>query len=119
MINKIEIAGVHTKVDSDLHKYVNKKIGKLDRYIPRRARESAHAEVKLIESKAKDKKECTCEVILHLPHGTITVKESTLNMFAAVDIVESRLKNQIKSYKDKNLPAKLHRRLLAKFKRRR
>lgn len=118
MIKKLEIAGVHTKVGDDLKKYVTKKIGKLDRYIPRKARESAHAEVKLIESKAKDKKECTCEVILHLPHGTITVKESTLNMFAAVDIVESRLKNLIKSYKDKNLPAKFHRRVMAKLRRR-
>lgn len=115
MIAKLEVSGQHTKITPDLSKYITKKIGKLDRYIPRKARESAHAEVKLVESKAKNKKQCSCEVVLFLPHEVITVKEATLNMFAAIDIVETRLKNQIKSYKEKHMPAKFHRRFIKKF----
>lgn len=100
MIKKLEINGVHTVLNDDLKKYITKKIGKLDKYLPRAARESAHVEVFVKESKLKNKKQCTCEVVLHLPQDTIITKESTLNMFAAVDIVESKLKNQIKKYKD-------------------
>jgi putative sigma-54 modulation protein len=115
MIAKMEISGVHSDVGTDLHKYVVKKIGRLDRYLPRHARTSAHAEVQLKESKAKDKKQCTCEVILHLPNDTIMIKETTLNMFAAVDIVETKLKNQIKKYKEKHGIVRVSRRMLTKI----
>lgn len=116
MIEKLEVDGVHTVLKPELMKYVTKKIGRLDTYMPRKARESAHAEVKLKESKAKDKKQCTCEVILHLPHEVLTVKESTLNMYAAVDIVEAKLKNQLKKYKETH-SIKIHRRFIARLKR--
>ena len=105
------------KVTSDLNKYVVKKIGKLDKYMSRHARESVHAEVFLKETKIKAKKECTCEVVLHLPHETITTKESTMNIFAAVDIVEAKLKNLLKKYKETHYNPRLHRRLIARVRR--
>jgi ribosome-associated translation inhibitor RaiA len=39
-------------------------------------------------------------------------------MYAAVDIVEAKLKIQIKKYKDKHGNGKLHRHLVARFRRR-
>lgn len=118
MIKKLEINGVHTVATQDLQKYISKKIGKLDHHMPKSAKASVHAEVFVKEAKAKDKNKCTCEVILYLPKETITVKETTINMFAAVDIVEAKLKNQIKKYKDLHTSPKLHRRLVARFRRR-
>ena len=118
MIEKLEISGIHISVEDDLHKYIVKKICKLDQYIPRRARESAHAEVKLMANKIKARKQATCEVILHLPHSVITTKETTLNMFAAVDIVEQKLKNQLKKYKGQHGRGRLHHRVMARFLRR-
>jgi putative sigma-54 modulation protein len=115
MIEKIEISGVHSVVTADLQKYVMRKIGKLDRYMPKNARESAHAEVLLKEGKAKNKNRCTCEVILHLPHEVIATKESTMNMFAAVDIVEAKLRNQIKKYKDTHTANRFSRRVITRF----
>jgi putative sigma-54 modulation protein len=100
MIQKMEINGIHFEVDEDIKKYVTKKIGKLDKYMPRAARESAHAEVKLKNVSKGKKNQYTCEVILHLPHDVITTQETTINVFAAVDIVETKLKNQLKKYKD-------------------
>ncbi|HSX33933.1 MAG TPA: ribosome-associated translation inhibitor RaiA [Candidatus Saccharimonadales bacterium] len=100
MIKKLDIDGVHMTVGDDLRKYVSKKIGGLDKYIPRHARESLHVEVKLKESKAKNKDERTCEVIAHLPHETVTLSETTVNIYAAVDIVEEKLKNQLRKYKE-------------------
>lgn len=100
MISRIEITGIHTKINEDLHKYVQSKIARLDRYVPKNSRESVHAEVKLTQSKSSDKKQYTCEVILHLPKEIITAKDSTLNMFAALDIVERKLKAQLLKYKE-------------------
>ncbi len=118
MIQKLEISGVHLKVDPKLHEYVTKKIGKLDQYMSRHSRQSAHAQVMLKESKAKDKKQATCEVILHLPKEVMATKETTMNMFAAVDIVEAKLKNQLKKYKDVHeRPYHLRRRVLARLRR--
>lgn len=97
---KITVNNVHTGIDEDLQKYVSKKIGKLDKYIPRKFRMSAHAQVFLKESKIKNKKQCTCEVVMHLPHDEFVTKETTMNIFAAVDIVEAKLKNQLRKYKD-------------------
>lgn len=117
MIQKIEVSGVHATVDDDLQKYVNKKIGKLDAYMARHARTSAHAEVLLKKNKAKNKSECTCEVILHVPGEVLRAQETTLNLYAAIDIVEEKIKAQLKKYKSTHANPKLHQRLAAKFKR--
>jgi ribosomal subunit interface protein len=110
MIQRFDITAVHATIDDRLQKYVTKKLGSLDRFIPRRSRDSAHAEVVLKEAKSKEHNHSTCEVTLHLPHEVINVSESTLNMYAAVDIVEAKLKHQILKYKQLHA-AGLHRRL--------
>jgi putative sigma-54 modulation protein len=117
MIKKLEIRGVHMQIDPRLYTYASKKIGRLDRYISKHARTSAHAEVILKEEVLKTKKNCICEVIIHLPGDTITTKESTMNMFAAIDIVEAKLKNQLKKYKELHGNPRLHRRLIAQLRR--
>lgn len=117
MFKRFEINAVHAKVDDRLKKYVQRKIGNLDKYVSRHARESAHAEVHLKDVKTKDKKHAVCEVTLHLPHKNIVVKESALNMYAAVDIVEAKLKQQLQKYKDTHANGKLHRRLMGRFRR--
>ncbi|HUD06539.1 MAG TPA: ribosome-associated translation inhibitor RaiA [Candidatus Saccharimonadales bacterium] len=101
---KLQINNIKTPIKDDLDKYVSKKLGKLDKYIPRQFRSNAHAEVFLKEFHVKSKKQCTCEVIMHLPGTEIAATETTLNIFAAVDIVEVKLKNQLKKYKGKHLP---------------
>lgn len=118
MITRLDISGVHMNVGDDLKKYVTKKIGRLDRFIPRHGRESVHAEVKLKEEKAKNKNARTCEVIMHLPQENIMVKESTINIYAAIDIVETKLHHQLKKYKELHASPRLHQRLVARLKHR-
>jgi putative sigma-54 modulation protein len=98
MIKHIDITGIRYEVSKELDKYVTKKISKLDKFVPRHARKSLIASVNLEERKTKTDK-YQCEVILHLPDQKITAKDSTVNMFAAVDIVETKLKTQLKKYK--------------------
>lgn len=117
MIEKLEIAGVHTSVDDKLHRYVTKKIGKLDIYIARHARKSAHAEVLLKKNSTRSSKVLyACEVVMYLPHEIVRVEEATLNLYAAVDIVEEKLKHQLRKYKEMHASPKLHRRVIARLK---
>jgi putative sigma-54 modulation protein len=113
MIKKLEVSGIHA--DEKLTKYVHKSVGKLERYIPRKARDSAHVEVKLSEKKKQKDAQCTAEIIMHLPHDTLTAKESTINLFAAIDIVEAKLRNQLKKYKETHTNPRLLRRLTNKL----
>lgn len=117
---KIQITGLHDAAEEDISKYVTKKISKLDKYIPKSARPSAHAEVFLKESSAKEgKKRCTCEVVMHLPQDMFAVKETTINIYAAVDIVEAKLINQLNKYKQKHSDKFTAKKLLRSFKRKR
>jgi putative sigma-54 modulation protein len=103
MIKHIAIAGIQVDVSKDLEKYISKKIGKLDRHVKKDIRDSIRADVKLREAMSKKAgKKCTCEVILHMPGVRLTATESTVNMFAAVDIVEAKLQNQLKKHKEKH-----------------
>jgi putative sigma-54 modulation protein len=113
----VEINGVHYEVDDNLRRYANKKLTKLERYLPKHAHDSAHLRIWLKESHAKDKKHCTCEVSLHLPHETITISESTLNMYAAIDIVQAKLKQRISKYRELHTGHR-RRRLLTRIMRR-
>lgn len=115
MFQKFEVNGTHKANDPAIKKYVNKKIGGLDRYVPRHARSSAHAEVHLKESKDSHKNSSSCEITIYLPNQTLIVKEKAINMFAAIDIAEAKLKIQLKKYKDKHTSGKLHRHLTARF----
>jgi putative sigma-54 modulation protein len=114
MVQKLEISGEHFEIEENLRKYVTRKLGRLDRYMSKHARASAHLEVHMKEHKAKGQKLCVCTVTMHLPNGNINLKESTLNMYAAVDIIQVKLKQQIQRYKDLHATGKLHRRLFAR-----
>jgi len=118
MVNKLEIDGIHLEVNEDLRKYVAKKIGKLDKYMPRHARESVHVVVKLKEMKAKTRLERMCEVVMHLPHDNITVSEKTASIYAAIDIAEEKLKTQLHKYKEMHATPKFRQRMIARLKRR-
>lgn len=103
MIENIAIAGIKADVTKELEKYIQKKVGKLDRHLKRAQRSEVRADVKLSESTStKSGKKCTCEVILHVPGARLTAVESTVNMFAAIDIVEAKLQNQLKKHKEKH-----------------
>lgn len=114
MVQKVEITGEHFAIDDSLRKYITKKLGRLDRYMHKHSRASAHLDVRLKEQKNKGQKLCVLNATLHLPHETINIKESTLNMYAAVDIVQVKLKQRIQKYKDLHATGKQHRRLFAR-----
>lgn len=100
MIQSISISGVKYDVDANTKRYVMKKIGRLDRFLPRHARKSVTAEVKLKEVNRDHGNKYEAEIILNVPDKQLTAKDSTVNMLAAVDIVEAKIVNQLRKYKD-------------------
>jgi len=117
MINNLQISGVHNQLTDNARSYVKKKIGGLEKYIPRAARESTFVDVKLKEGKSKDKKTFECEVIMKMPKSTLTAHRKSTALLAAIDEVEENLKNQLKRYKDLHSSARLDKRVLSRFKR--
>ena len=112
MLSRLEINFIHAEHDENIRKYVQKKIGRLDRFLPRAAqsaptpkscskREIRPHDLQHIEAwRQSDNRIHCCEVTLHLPHDTINVSETSINMFTAVDIVEHKLKIRSRSIKN-------------------
>ncbi|NLA43033.1 ribosome-associated translation inhibitor RaiA [Candidatus Saccharibacteria bacterium] len=117
MIEALTITGIKYEVDDKSKKYIRKKIGALDKYLPRHARKTAKADVKVEQIDRRDGNKYEVEVILTVPNKTITAKDSTLNVLAAVDIVESKLANQLRKYKETRLAHVGKKGLMARFKR--
>ena len=117
MITTIDVTGIKYDVDDTTKKYVLKKIGKLDRYLPRHARESVNAEVRLKEVNRANGNKYEAEVTINVPDKVITAKDSTLNMLAAVDIVEAKIVTQLRKYKQTSIAHVGRRGVMSKFKR--
>lgn len=118
MIQSIAITGVKYDLDETTKKYVTRKIGRLDRFLPRHARKSVSAEVRLKQVNRDNGNKYEAEVVLHVPNKQLSAKDSTVNMLAAVDIVEAKIVTQLRKYKDLNLPhTGKTRSVLSRFKR--
>lgn len=118
MIASIDITSVKYIAGDQVQKYVMRKIAKLDKYLPRHARKSATADVKLRQVNRDHGNKYEAEIIINVPDKRMTAKDSTGNMFAAIDIVEAKLINQMRKYKQASVTHVANRRMLSRFKRR-
>jgi putative sigma-54 modulation protein len=118
MIDSIDITGVKYAPGDQIQKYIMRKIARLDRYLPRHARKSVTADVKLKQVNRDHGNKYEAEIIINVPEKKLTAKDSTVNMFAAIDIVEAKLINQMRHYKDSTVTHIGNRRALGRFKRR-
>ncbi len=119
MIASVDISGVKYSVNEPTKRYVLRKIGRLDRYLPTHARKSAALDVKLKQVNRDHGNKYEAEVILTVPDKKITAKDSTVNMMAAIDIVEAKLIAQLRKYKQASVAHVGNRRIIGRFKRER
>lgn len=117
MITSIELTGIGYEVDAVTKKYVIKKIGQLDRYVPRHARQSISVQVKLSVVNKDHGNKYQAEVVLNVPDKVIAARDSTVNMIAAIDIVEAKIINQLRRYKQTTMSHVGRRRLLSGLRR--
>lgn len=116
MIASIDITGVKYSPGDQVLKYVTKRVAKLDRYLPRHARKSVTADVKLKQVNRDHGNKYEAEIIINVPDKRLTAKDSTVNMFAAIDIVEAKLINQLRKYKQASIAHIGNRRVLSEAK---
>ena len=119
MIDKIEITGNKYKVEESFKKYATKRIGKLDRYLPRGYKKDVIAKIVVITEVNRDhgnkyELSCACEI----PGGkVIAAKDESSNVYAGVDIIEAKLMGQIRRFKLESTPHLRKNKLKSLFKR--
>ena len=103
MIEKIDISGSNFKVEESFKKYVEKRIGKLDRYLPRQNRKDVVARVVVTEVNRDHGNKYELSVSLDVPGGKVlAAKDEASNIFAGIDIIEAKLTGQIRRFKTEN-----------------
>lgn len=93
------VSGKNLEVSERLKDYVDKKIGKLDRYLPTLT--EARVEFALEKTKAAAQREVV-QVTLRTNGTILRGEERAADFAAAVDVVVEKLEKQIERYKGKH-----------------
>lgn len=98
MIDKIEVIGNDYTVEDSFKKYAIKRIGKLDRYLPRGSKKDVVVKIIVTTIGHGDKYEIS--VAMDIPGGKVlAAKDECTNVFAGIDLVDAKLTGQIRRYK--------------------
>lgn len=101
---KLDITGRGYELSDKIKDYVDEKIGQLDKYVSKNGSDIAGKVVLIEDASGREDNRYVCEASIPLPGATLQAKDATVNMYAAIDIVEAKLKAQAKKYKDKHMP---------------
>lgn len=105
MISKLDISGSNYKIEDNFKKYATKKIGKLDKFLPRGSKKDVVAKVVVTEVKRDKGSKYEISVAMEIPGGkVISAKDECSNLYAGIDIVEAKLTGQIRRYKLEQTP---------------
>jgi len=95
---QLAIAGKNLEITDSLRKYVEKKIGRLDRYLPN----IIDARVELtVENTRAAKDSQIAQVTLRTKHAILRAEEASSDMFASIDAVFDKMQRQADRYKGK------------------
>ena len=118
MIDKIEITGNKYKVEETFRKYAIKRIGKLDRYLPRGSKKDIVAKIVITEVNRAHGNKYEISAAMEIPGGkVIAARDESSNVYAGVDIIEAKLMGQILRYKLESTPHLQKNKLKSLFKR--
>jgi putative sigma-54 modulation protein len=96
---QLMITGKNMEVSESLREYVEKKLGKLDRYLP----VNGEAHVELSVEKVKSDQDRQVVQVTVRSNGTILrAEERNADMLAAIDAVRDKLQRQMVRYKEKS-----------------
>jgi putative sigma-54 modulation protein len=95
---QLSITGKNLDITDSLREYVEKKIGRLDRYLPN----ILDARVELsVENTRAAKDSQIAQVTLRTRQAILRAEEATADMFASIDAVLEKMQRQINRYKGK------------------
>ncbi len=99
------MTGNEYKIEESFRKYAEKKIGRLDRYLPRGAKKDVVARLVVAEIGKNKGEKYEVTVAMEIPGGKVlAAKDECSNVFAGVDLVEAKLMGQIRRYKLESQP---------------
>lgn len=105
MIEKIEISGSNYKITDNFRKYATKRIGKLDRYLPRGSKKDVVVKVVVTEVGRSHGNKYELSVAMEIPGGKVmATKDESSNVYAGIDILEAKLLGQIRRFKLESTP---------------
>ncbi|HSH24539.1 MAG TPA: ribosome-associated translation inhibitor RaiA, partial [Massilibacterium sp.] len=90
------IRGENIEVTDALRDYVEKKVGKLERYFDTPPRTDVNVNLKVYNDKTQK-----VEVTIPMPHLLLRAEETHTDMYAAIDLVVDKLERQIRKHKTK------------------
>lgn len=100
MIENIEISGVKYKIGDELKKYVTKRLGHLDKFLPRKTRKDVVMKVVITQVNRAHGNKYEISVAIDIPGGKVlAAKDEAGNVFAGIDILEAKLKGQVRKFK--------------------
>lgn len=100
MIEKIEMSGNGYKIDEPFKKYAQKRLGKLDKYLPRGFKKDVVMKVVVAEVGKNKSEKYEISATMEITGGkVIAAKDECSNVFAGVDLIEAKLMGQIRRYK--------------------
>jgi putative sigma-54 modulation protein len=95
---QLAISGKNLEVSDSLRAYVEKKIGRLDRYLPN----VTDARVELaVENTRASKDRQIAQVTLRSKQAILRAEEASADMFASIDAVFEKMQRQADRYKGK------------------
>ena len=95
---QLSITGKNLDLTDSLRDYVEKKIGRMDRYLPNILDARVELSVKNTRA-AKDGQ--IAQVTLHTKQATLRAEEATGDMFASIDAVMEKIQRQVDRFKGK------------------
>ena len=100
---KLELTGRNFEFDDKMKAYAEDKIGGLEKYLPKGVRETASCALVLEDDpNGREDNRYVCEAVMQVRGTTVVSREATVNIYAAIDIVEAKLKSQLSKYKEKS-----------------
>jgi len=94
----IVVRGRNVEVTSRLEEYVDKKVGKLDRYLP--TIDEARMELSVEETKSAQHSQIA-QLTVRSRGRILRAEERDQDIFAAIDAVSDKMQRQITRYKDR------------------
>lgn len=93
---RYNVRGENIEVTQAIREYVEKKIGKLEKYFTNVPESTAHVNLKVYSDKT-----AKVEVTIPLPYLVLRAEETSPDLYASIDLVVDKLERQIRKYKTK------------------
>lgn len=103
----LNISARKCEVNDELQGYMERKLGKLDKFFPRLHQPTGMTIELTRDEAAPPDKRYHIAVNIAAPHHPMHAETATMNPHSAVDIIEAKLKEQIRKYKEKQAPKRL------------